>query len=133
LALINSALHQVNNHLLEGVAGFFFPNRNKPVAASVQEKNHKKKSGSLVAIYEAMVGGNRLNKGSRFLFDFPVIAGVRTGNRCMNGSLVSDASEAAKTQRPFMGGQGISQSKSVVTFSDRRDGLEPIHKFERFA
>ena len=101
---MNLVLHQVNNHLLEGVAGFFSTNRNESVAASIQEKDQKNKSCSLVAIYEAMVGSNRLNKSSCFLFDFSVIASVRSGNRCMNGRPVSDSSEAAKTQRPFMGG-----------------------------
>jgi hypothetical protein len=103
-AMINVVLHQVNNHLFESVAGLFSINRNKSVAASIQQKNHKNKGCSLVAIYEAMIGGNRLNKGGRFLFDFSVIASVRTGDRRMNGCLVSDACEAAKTQRPFMGG-----------------------------
>jgi len=80
-----------------------------------------------------MVSSNGLNKGSCFLFDFSVIASVRSGNRCMNGRPVSDSSEAAKTQRPFMGSQCIGQGNSVVMLSDRRAGLKLRHRSELFA
>jgi len=90
-------------------------------AVDVQEGGGDGNGRSLVSIDERVILGEAFEQGSRLLDDVPVVATLRPGQGCFEGSAVANSRGPAKQgQQAGMGGQHVIEGGIERHWASRR-------------